>query len=143
MTKRWVLGLAFFALGMALLGAQAVPAKVINYTGHYELADSKSDWDFALDVSQAGNKADVSFSASMADGSGAAPDADGKGQVGAGGALKFAFKDSFDNEGTATLAFGPDGYRLKFDVSKTVDPRPMRFYGLILLKKLSDKPSGL
>ena len=119
-----------------------MPASAGSFTGHYEPAVAEADSVFALDISQTGPQADISFSASMTDGSGAAPDADGKGTVDADGVLKFTFKDSFDNEGTGTLVQRPDGYHLHLDVSKTVDPRPTRFYGDILLRKLSNKPAS-
>jgi hypothetical protein len=51
--------------------------------------------------------------------------------------LSFAFKDSFNNEGTCTLASGKDGYHLDMVVSKVVDPSPFHFYGNVLLKKTS------
>jgi len=110
-----------------------------NYTGHYELADIKSDRSFSLEVKQNDTKALVSFSAAMTDGSGAAPDADGKGRVD-NGVLTFNFKDSFDNEGTCTLAPAKGGYHLCITVSKVVDSGPFHFYGDILLKKTSNKP---
>lgn len=132
--------LAFLVLGTGVAGARA--ADTGSFTGHYEPAVARADSVFALDISQTGSQADVSFSASMSDGSGAAPDADGKGTVDAAGVLKFTFKDSFDNEGTGTLVRRPDGYHLHLDVGKIVDPRPTRFYGDILLKKLSDKPAS-
>ncbi len=140
LTCRTIL-LTLLGLGAGSAAAPAMPADVGRFTGHYEPAVAAADWVFALDISQTGSKADVSFSASMTDGSGAAPDADGMGVVDAAGILKFTFKDSFDNEGTGTLVRRPDGYHLHLDVSKTVDPRAVRFYGDILLKKLSDKPA--
>jgi len=114
----------------------------VSFTGHYEPVVAATDSVFALDISQSGAQAEVSFSASLTDGSGAAPDAEGRGKVDAGGVLKFTFKDSFDNEGTGTLVRRPDGYHLHLDVSKVIDPRPTRFYGDLLLKKLSDKPAS-
>jgi hypothetical protein len=132
--------LSFLVLWAGVAGARAVDSG--SFTGHYEPAVAGADLVFALDISQTGSQADVSFSASMTDGSGAAPEAEGKGRVDAAGVLKFTFKDSFDNEGTGTLVQRPDGYHLHLDVSKVVDPRPTRFYGDIVLKKLSDKPAS-
>jgi hypothetical protein len=127
----------FLVLGAGVAGALAADRG--SFAGHYEPVVASADSVFALDILQTGSRADVSFSASMTDGSGAAPDADGKGTVDAAGVLKFTFKDSFDNEGTGTLVLRADGYHLHLDVTKIVDPRPTRFYGDILLKKLSDK----
>ena len=110
-----------------------------NYTGHYEMADAKAARTFSLDVKQTGSRADVAFSAAMADGSGAAPDGTGKGRV-EDGVLSFAFKDSFNNEGTCTLEFRKDGYHLSMTVTKVVEPSPFHFYGNILLRKISNKP---
>jgi hypothetical protein len=138
--RRWMQILLVLSAG--LLGGVEAQAGTVNYTGHYELADAKADYVFSLNVTQTGTKADVSFSASMADGSGAAPDGDGKGDVDAHGTLQFKFKDSFANEGTGTLTSSADGYHLKMDPTTTVDPRAVRFYGDVLLKKTSGKPAG-
>jgi hypothetical protein len=141
-TKRgWSAALLFLGiltLFLALVGARA---EAIDYTGHYELTNASADWVFAIDIAQTGSKADVSFSASMVDGSGAAPEGGGKGVVDKTGVLTFKFKDSFDNEGAGTLVLGRDGYRLEMDVTTVVEPRPLRFYGDVLLKKTADKPS--
>jgi len=112
---------------------------VTNYSGHYELADAKAGRTFSLEVRQTGSRADVSFSAAMADGSGAAPDGAGKGRV-EDGVLSFAFKDSFNNEGTCTLESRKDGYHLSMTVTKVVEPGPFHFYGNVLLKRISNKP---
>ena len=131
-----MLAAAFFVM---LFGATWAAPPAVDYTGHYELADAKADRSFSLDVQQTGAKADLSFSAAMADGSGPAPDGDGKGQVQAG-VLSFTFKDSFDNEGAGTLEAAKDGYHLKMKVTKVIEPRPLRFYGDVLLQKTSNKP---
>ena len=110
-----------------------------NYSGHYELADVKAGRTFSLEVTQTGSRAKISFSAAMADGSGVAPDGTGKGRV-EDGVLSFAFKDSFNNEGTCTLESRNDGYHLSMTVIKVVDPSPFHFYGNVLLKKIPDKP---
>ena len=71
-----------------------------------------------------------------------APDGDAKGKMDSSGhLLTFTFKDSFDNKGSGTLEFKKDGYHLKLTATKVVEPRPLRFYGEVLLKKTSDKPS--
>jgi len=121
--------------------AARADAPAIDFTGHYELADTKSDHVFSLDVTQTGPKAELSFSASMVDGSGAAPDGEGSGQIDKTLVLRFTFKDSFDNEGTGTLKRDKDGFHLKLDATKVVEPRPLRFYGDVLLKKTANKPS--
>jgi len=125
------------ALSGTLFG-HASPTET-NYTGHYELANVKADRTFSLEVKQTGSRADISFSTAMADGSGAAPDGTGKGEV-EDGVLSFAFKDSFNNEGTCTLESKNDGYHLSMTVIKVVDPSPFHFYGNILLKKTANKP---
>jgi hypothetical protein len=137
--RHWVLALLIVLAGLP--GRVDAGAQTINYTGHYELADAKSDQVFSLDVTQTGAKADLSFSASMVDGSGAAPDGGGEGKVNAHGALRFKFKDSFDNEGTGTLTSGADGYHLRMDPTTTVEPRAVRFYGDVLMKKTAGKPA--
>jgi hypothetical protein len=132
----------FLALFCALPGMTVARADTMNYNGHYELAEAKADHSFSLDVTQTGSHAELSFSAAMNDGSGAAPDGGGSGEVDAAGAIKFAFKDSFDNTGGGTLVLGPDGYHLKLDPTTVADSRPLRFYGDVLLKKTADKPSA-
>jgi hypothetical protein len=133
---RTALALVVAALFGALSGHAASAES--NYNGRYELADAKAARTFSLVVRQTGFRADVSFSAAMADGSGAAPDGTGKGRV-EDGVLSFAFKDSFNNEGTCTLESRQDGYHLSITVTKVVDPSPFHFYGNILLKKTSNK----
>jgi hypothetical protein len=124
-----------------MAGGTAAPLAKADFTGHYELADAKSDWSFSLDVTQAGTKADISFSAANNDGSGAAPDGDGKGDLDSTGILKFKFTDSFGNAGNATLSATKGGYRLKMNVTTAVEPRALRFYGDVMLKKTANKPS--
>jgi len=135
------LGLRMAVIAAALFGTLSGHASSTetNYNGHYELVDAKAARTFTLDVRQTGSRADVSFSAAMADGSGAAPDGTGKGRV-EDGVLSFAFKDSFNNEGTCTLESRNDGYHLSMTVTKVLDPGPLHFYGTVLLKKTSDKP---
>jgi hypothetical protein len=111
-----------------------------NFTGHYELVDTKAEQSFSLDIEQTGSSVDLSFSAAMADGSGAAPDGDGKGKVNAAGVLTFTFKDSFANEGSGTMTLVKHTYHLKLDAAKVVEPRALRFYGDVLLHKTADKP---
>jgi hypothetical protein len=129
--------LLLFCLAWPALRANAGKA---GLTGHYELAGKNEDRSFSLDVTQTGSQAVVSFSAAMADGSDAAPDGDGKGEMTASGALAFTFKDSFDNEGTGTLVAEKDGYHLTLNATKVSDPRPLRFYGGVLLRKTSVNP---
>jgi len=135
-------GLLIFSIFSGWLCAPAALAAAPNYTGHYETPASQTDWAFSLDVTQTGTKATISFSAGMADGSGAAPDGGGEGKVDKNGTLHFTFQDSFDNEGTATLTAGKDGYHLSMTVTKAVDSRALRFYDDLLLVKKSDKPSS-
>ncbi len=135
-------GLLISSIFLGWLGVPAAVAATPNFTGHYETPAAKTDWAFSLDVAQTGTQATISFSAGMADGSGAAPDGDGDGKVEKDGALHFTFKDSFDNEGTAVLSAGKDGYHLAMTVTKAVDPRALQFYDDLLLVKKSDKPSS-
>jgi hypothetical protein len=123
--------------------ANAVGANpAVNYTGHYEMANSHGNLTFSLDITQTGSTADISFSASMADGSNASPDGDGKGDVAAGGVLTFKFKDSFGNEGVGTLVAVPNGYHLDMEMTKVLESRAVHFYGNIQLKKTANKPSS-
>jgi len=140
-TRGRSLGWRFVLIVLSLFGTLPGHAASVetNYNGHYELAGAKADRTFSLEVKQTGSRADVSFSAAMADGSGAAPDGSGKGRV-EDGVLSFAFKDSFNNEGTCTLASKADGYHLSMTVTKVVDPDPFHFYGNVLLLKISNKP---
>jgi hypothetical protein len=126
---------AFFA---CILGRAA--ATEADYTGRYELVDAKAGRAFSLEVRQTHARADVSFSAAMDDGSGSAPEGQGKGRI-KDGVLSFAFKDSFKNEGTCTLASGKGGYHLDMTVLKVVDPSPFHFYGNVLLKKTVSGPN--
>jgi hypothetical protein len=126
------------------LSVQQAAAAPVNFTGHYELADKNADRSFSLDVTQTGTQTGtqvtISFSAAMNDGSGAAPDGDGKGTVdNKTSRAAFTFTDSFNNEGTGTLVAEKGGYHLKLTPTKVVDPRPLRFYGDVLLRKTSDK----
>ncbi len=129
------------AVFLALFAGTGARADATNYTGHYELADAKTDYSFSLDVTQTGASAQLSFSAAMADGSGAAPDGDGKGAVDTDGTLKFTFKDSFDNAGSGTLVAGKDGYHLTLNPTTVADPRALHLYADALLKKTAVKPS--
>ena len=133
--------LCLLALLGIFFGLTGAAAPTVNYTGHYELAETNGDRSFSLDIMQTASGADLSFSTAMADGSGAAPDGDGKGRVDASGVLLFTFKDSFDNEGTGSLQASKGGYLLKMNVSKVVEPRPLRFYGNVLVKKTANKPA--
>jgi hypothetical protein len=136
-----VAGALLISLTWPVLWAAADQA---NFTGHYELADKNGGQSFSLDVTQTGAQAEISFSAAMADGSGAAPDGDGKGGVDKSGVLAFTFKDSFDNEGTGTLQAEKGRYHLTLTTTKVTEPRALRFYGDVLLRKTSNKvqPDG-
>jgi hypothetical protein len=138
----WMTRLGMMAV--ALLPALAAPAlraaaDNADFTGHYELAGGNAEQSFSLDVTQTGSQVVISFSAAMADGSGAAPEGDGKGAVDKSGALVFTFKDSFDNEGIGTLTAKKNGYRLTLTMTKVAEPRALRFYGDVLLRKTSNK----
>jgi hypothetical protein len=123
---------------LALIFCSHASAKEPDYTGHYELADPKASHVFSLDIKQKDDRATISFSASMADGSGAAPDAEGKGEV-EDGVLSFKFKDSFDNEGTATLEYKKSVYHLVMAVTKVVDTGALHFYGTMIMKQTKSK----
>jgi hypothetical protein len=125
---------------VATLGISLAPAQPQeqNYNGHYEMTDTKANRVFTLDVKQTQDRADVTFSAAMTDGSDAAPDGEGAGRV-KDGILSFKFKDSFENAGTCTLQRSTDGYHLVMTVVNIGDPRPLHFYGTILLKKITDQ----
>lgn len=118
--------------------AHAAPPPAFD--GNYELAGHRTDRTFSLAITHEGHDTrhvKVSFSAAMADGSGAAPDADGSGKI-RDGVLSFKFKDSFANEGTATLSPKPhtDIYQLDMVVTKVAEASPLHFYGTLLLRKV-------
>jgi hypothetical protein len=129
--------LAVVLIFCAIVGRAA--ATETNFAGHYELADTKAGRAFTLEVKQTdSHRAEISFSAAMEDGSGSAPDGRGKGRI-EDGVLSFKFKDSFNNEGTCTLASAKHGYQLNMVVIKVVDPSPFHFYGNVLLKKTASR----
>jgi hypothetical protein len=142
--KKPNLAILVFGILLGVVGntsfSAPTPSSASNFSGHYELADEKADHTFSLDVTQTGSSADLSFSAAMTDGSGAAPDGDGHGKINGGGVLSFTFKDSFNNEGAGTFELKKDGYHLHLNVTKVIEPRPLRFYDDVLLKKNSGKP---
>jgi hypothetical protein len=127
------LGVLFLTVGALNGAASTAPA---DYTGRYEMADTKAGRAFLLNVAQNGSRATVSFSAAMSDGDGAAPQASGKGRI-RHGVLTFAFKDSFNNEGDCTLTPGEKGYALSMTLTKVAEPKPLHFYGDMLLKRVS------
>ena len=130
--------LALIAVALSGILSGHASADEQNFSGHYELAEGKSTRSFSLDIKQTRDRAEIAFSAAMADGSGAAPDATGTGHVD-DGTLSFKFKDSFNNEGTATLTSKKDGYHLSLTVTKVVDVSPLHFYGNMLLKPTAGK----
>jgi hypothetical protein len=124
------------ALFFAVAPGRAAAADT-NFAGHSELSKAKANAGraFTLDVKQTDpHHAEITFSAAMDDGSGSAPDGWGKGKI-EDGVLSFKFTDSFNNEGTCTLATGKHGYEFNMVVIKVVDPSPFHFYGNMLLKK--------
>jgi hypothetical protein len=137
-----VLSYAGVIAGFFFAGTAGVPAEPVDYTGHYELAADGTGTTFSLDVAQTGTEVHLAFSAAMADGSGAAPDGEGNGRVDQAGVVKLTFKDSFDNAGTGTLVRDQNGFLLKLDASTVNDPRAVRFYGEIPLKKTAAQPSN-
>jgi hypothetical protein len=130
------LTLAVLAIAVA---ARAADPAADTYTGHFEPTKHAKSV-FSLDVLQKGKTATTSFSAANVDGSGAAPDGDGDGSVNAKGELAFKWTDTFDNAGTAVLRRDGKLFHLSMKVSKTADPRCMRFYGDMTLKRTSTKP---
>ena len=121
------------------VAAHAADPAADSFTGHFEMTKHPKTT-FALDVLQKGKTATTSFSAANVDGSGAAPDGDGDGTVNSKGELEFKWTDTFDNAGTATLRRDGKVFHLSMTVSKTTDPRCMRFYGDMTLKRTSTKP---
>ena len=116
------------------------PAK--DLTGHYELTKSSKSA-VSFDVQQKGKTAIISFSAAHVDGSGAAPDGDGVGKVNNKGELVFTWTDSFSNAGTAVFRQDGKRYRLSMEPLKVEEPRAVVFYGDILLKRTSTKPTAI
>jgi uncharacterized protein YecT (DUF1311 family) len=113
----------------------ALPVPGGNYTGHYQRPDNPQGYDFGLEVFQTGNKAHVEFGATKTDGSGAAPVGEGEGQIDDAGVLTFTFEDSFSNKGTGTFALKKKGYWLDLDATQVEDPRCLRLYGEMILRR--------
>ncbi len=105
-----------------------------DYSGHYDLADAKSDRVFSLDIQQNGQQVTVSFFITPINDAGPIPSAKGKGNV-EDGYLAFDFKDNFNNEGTCTLESGPDGCHIEMTLTNLADARVAHFYGNYRLKK--------
>ena len=118
--------------------AEKAPAGPADLTGRYERAgDEKSI--FILHIRQNGDRADMDFSASKADGTGAAPEGKGKGALNDKGELEFTFDDSFGNRGTAVMTKTKTGYQLSIKAETVTEPRAVKFYGVIALKRTVDR----
>jgi len=114
------------------------PKPAPDFTGRYErTGDAKTV--FILHVRQTGDSADVEFSASRADGSGSSPDGNGSGSLNAQGELAFTFTDSFGNKGTGLLKMAGKSPQLTLKAETVTDPRAVKFYGLITLKRTVDR----
>ena len=133
---KYVLVFVFLALANVMRAADPAP---LDFTGHYEPA-RRSKAFFTLDVQQKGQTITTSFSTGNADGSVVAPDGDGDGALNANGGFEFKWSDTFDNAGTATLRREGKLYHLSMNVTKAAEPRAMRFYGEVTLKRTSLKP---
>jgi len=131
---------ALFAIlaGMLSLVAQA-SSDTTNFTGHYELVDSRAGRVFTLDLNQTGSRVHITFFAAIQGVPGAKPAGEGEGRVTGDGNLEFTFKDDFGNEGSATLTPADHKYQLQMRIEKFVDPGPLHFYGTLAMKKTSDK----
>src|ERR1700683_1534710 len=115
----------------------------VNYTGHYELVDNHPERVFTFDMSQNGSRVHVTFCAAVLNGPGAKPTGEGGGRVNDRGVLDFTFKDNFANEGAATFEPANNGYRVEMRVTRFVDPAPLHFYGVLIMKKTSDKQQNI
>lgn len=130
-----------FVIFAALLPVLAHASNAaLNYNGHYELVDNHVNRVFTLDLSQSGSSVHGTFCAADPGDPAAKPTGEGKGRVNGHGVLEFTFKDSFANEGTATLEPAGNGYRFEMRITKFVDPAPLHYYGALTLKKTSDSP---
>jgi hypothetical protein len=127
--------LAWAAIMLALSVLRSGAATALDYTGHYELAAADVHRHFYLDVHQQEHRADVSFVTAATDAD--APDGSGKGQISNAGILSFKFRDSFNNEGTCTLQPQGSIYHLSMVVTKIVQPKPLHFYGDVVLRKVA------
>jgi len=122
----------------AKLAAAKTPAAPNDFTGRYERAgDGKSV--FILHVRQTGPNAEIEFSASRADGTGAAPEGNGTGALNEKGELACDFEDSFGNKGTAVLGKVRGSFQLTVTPVTVVDPRAVKFYGVIGLRRTPDR----
>ncbi len=109
-----------------------------DFTGRYErTGDAKTV--FILHVRQTGDSAELEFSAGNADGSGAAPDGNGSGTMSEKGELDFTFEDSFGNKGTGTLKKTAAGVQVTMKPEKVTEPRAVKFYGIMTLKRTVDR----
>ena len=118
--------------------AEKAPAAPTDFTGRYERSgDGKTV--FILHVRQSGFKAELEFSASRADGSGAAPDGHGTASLDEKGGLAGTFEDSFGNKGTVTMTKVRGSYQLTLKPETVADPRAVKFYGPIALKRTVDR----
>ncbi len=118
--------------------AEKAPQPAPDFTGRYERArDGKSI--FILHVRQAGASAEIEFSASKADGSGAAPDGTGTGNLNDKNELEFTFEDSVGNKGTGVLKKTGQSLQLTMKAETVNDPRAVKLYGVIALKRTADR----
>ncbi len=114
------------------------PQGPTDFTGRYErVGDAKTV--FLLHVRQTGERAEIDFSAGRADGSGAAPDGTGSGKLNEKDELAFTFQDSFGNKGTGLLAKTKTGFQLTLNAETVAEPRAVKFYGVIVLKRGPDR----
>jgi hypothetical protein len=111
----------------------------VNYTGHYEVVDKHPERIFTLYLNQSGSRVHVTFSAADLNDAGARPTGEGDGRVNDRGILKFKFKDNFANEGVATLEPAKNYYRFEMRITKLINPGPLHFYGVLIMKKASDE----
>jgi hypothetical protein len=120
---------AFFSLLLISL-TPALYARDLSGTFVRECTSERYSICFELRIMQTGSRAHVEFTAAFGDGHSAAPDGDGDGTVSATGVLNFHWRDSFFNEGTATLRpKGKSSYMLSMHPTKIVEQRPLQLYG--------------
>ena len=118
--------------------AEKAPAAPADFTGRYERSgDGKTV--FILHVRQKAGKAELEFSASRADGSGAAPEGHGSASLDEKGALAGTFEDSLGNKGTVAMTKVRGSYQITLKPETVADPRAVKFYGVLPLKRTVDR----
>ena len=113
--------------------------------GSYEFNGgiAPSDVCISVTVSRNGGKYALDFLAAHPDAHGASPDGSGVGHIGSDGVLRFAYEDSFSNQGSGTFRRSPLGYVLSIHIDHVHDSRCMIFYGDFTLQRANATTSDM